>query len=148
ACYAIVRGRVKIQRSTSDGTPRILRIAGAGEVFGEFSMLDGCARSATALAIEECDVLKVSRLQFQEFVSDRSPILWKVIEDLCDKLRRQNEMTESLISRDPSYRLLNALWELGVQHGEETPDGRRIQVRLSMRELAAMVGLERSEASH
>jgi len=49
ALFVIVSGKVKIVRTDEDGREVILSIFGPGEFFGEMSLLDGLARSASVV---------------------------------------------------------------------------------------------------
>src|ERR1700755_367133 len=48
--FALISGTVKISISSVDGRNAILNLIGAGEIFGEMSILDGQPRSADATA--------------------------------------------------------------------------------------------------
>jgi CRP-like cAMP-binding protein len=52
--FIIVTGTVKITRVNDEGKEVILSLLGPGEIFGEMAILDGEARSANALAQENC----------------------------------------------------------------------------------------------
>jgi pSer/pThr/pTyr-binding forkhead associated (FHA) protein len=43
--YMLLKGSVKVTQASDDGHEKILDILGPGEIFGEFAMLDGHARS-------------------------------------------------------------------------------------------------------
>jgi len=50
ALFVIVSGKVKVVRMDEDGREVILSMFGPGEFFGEMSLLDGQARSASVVA--------------------------------------------------------------------------------------------------
>ena len=60
AAYIIERGEVDIS-CLRDGRMVRLGLLGAGEIFGEMALIDDSPRTATARAIEETEVLTVSR---------------------------------------------------------------------------------------
>jgi CRP/FNR family cyclic AMP-dependent transcriptional regulator len=62
--YCIQSGRVKITKRTSSGE-RELRQMGAGESFGEISLLDDRPRSATVTALEPTTAVLVDKSQFK-----------------------------------------------------------------------------------
>ena len=51
AAYLVVAGKVKISQQTGAGPSNVLAILGPGEVFGELSLFDGGAQSASAYAV-------------------------------------------------------------------------------------------------
>jgi CRP/FNR family transcriptional regulator, cyclic AMP receptor protein len=58
----------------------------------------------------------------------------------AERIRCMNEDVLDLSFRDVPYRLLHVLSELVERHGEAGPDGWRIAMPLSARDLASMVG--------
>ena len=65
---AVISGTVKISVSSPDGRSAILNLIGAGETFGEMSVLDGQARSADAIASTNCEIFIIDRREFIPFV--------------------------------------------------------------------------------
>src|SRR5436309_2273573 len=62
--YVIVSGRVKIQTNTAAGEIVHLANRGAGEQFGELSLIDGKPRMADAVTSEKSDLLMLDRTEF------------------------------------------------------------------------------------
>jgi CRP/FNR family cyclic AMP-dependent transcriptional regulator len=138
--HLILSGAVKVYRTSPEGHERILKILGPQEIVGELAMLDGEPRSASVAALDDTRTLSLSRRDFEGFVAERPAFLWKVLESLCDRLRHTNgEMTE-MVFRSVPYRLLYRLAQLCRTHGETSPAGCRIRVKLTTADLAAMVG--------
>lgn len=64
-----------------------LAILGSGEIFGEMAIIDGSRRAATAIAVTDCCVLKVSKTQLNERISDSDPVVRYLISVLLTRLR-------------------------------------------------------------
>jgi serine/threonine-protein kinase len=60
AAYIIAKGRCEAFKTGPDGTERVLRVMGPGEVFGETAILTRAPRTASVRALEEV-TLKVVR---------------------------------------------------------------------------------------
>lgn len=73
--FAIRCGRVRVIRREENGKETTLRILGAGECFGEISLLLGKRREVTVVALENCEILELSKSDFDEFAA-RNP-LWR-----------------------------------------------------------------------
>ena len=58
------KGTIKITRVNDEGKEVILSLLGPGEIFGEMAILDGEARSANALAQENCELIAIQRSEF------------------------------------------------------------------------------------
>lgn len=83
ALFVLVRGRVAVTRN---GRP--LSTLGPGDSLGEMSVLDRVARSATATAEEETEVLRIGSEEFYEILHEQVEIAEGVIRVLCGRLRQ------------------------------------------------------------
>ncbi len=140
ALYLIVSGSVKVHQTTKDGDERILKILNKGAMFGELAMLDGHPRSATVTTLAPTEMLVLSHKGFRNFASERPEVLWRVLEALCERIRSTSASMLDLTFKDPPYRLLSALVQLINTHGEAKPDGTWINLKLTARDLASMIG--------
>lgn len=86
AFYLITVGRVAIER---DGS--VLGAFGAGDFFGEMSLLDSAPRSATIRAIDETHCLMLSSWDFKSLLQRTPSIAVKLLEVLSRRLRVANE---------------------------------------------------------
>jgi CRP-like cAMP-binding protein len=138
--YIVLSGSAKVFQTSEDGKDRILGIVRAGEAVGELAMLEGRPRSATVQTLEDTEVLVLTRKAFEAYAQQNPQVLWKLLQTLCERLRRMGEDVLDLSFRDVPYRLLRVLGELAERHGESVAEGRRITLDLSVKELASMVG--------
>jgi CRP/FNR family cyclic AMP-dependent transcriptional regulator len=146
--YILVKGSVKVARASEDGHEKILDILGPGEIFGELAMLDGHPRSATVTTCERTELASISRNDFRDFVSTRAELLWKVLESLCERVRKTSSDMLELSSREVPYRLLAALSQLAEKHGQVAADGScLIGGSFGINDLVAMVGSSREVVS-
>jgi CRP-like cAMP-binding protein len=86
AFYLILSGRVEILR---DGTS--LGAFGAGDFFGEMSLLDQAPRSATIRALEPTNCLMLSSWDFKSLLEQHPRIAIKLLEVLSRRLRVADE---------------------------------------------------------
>ncbi len=70
--YLIVNGRLRILTTASDGTEHTVAEVSPGEVVGELGFLSGEPRAATAVAIRETHLAKMTMPVFQQ-LSERHP---------------------------------------------------------------------------
>ena len=59
-----------------------MAILGPGSIVGELAMLDGLPRSASVLALRDCELTFVSRAKFEEY-AERRPELYKHLVTLA-----------------------------------------------------------------
>jgi CRP-like cAMP-binding protein len=138
--YVVLSGSAKIYQTSEDGNQRILKILKPGEVVGELAMIEGQLRSASVETLEDSDLLSLTRKDFQAFGNAHPAVLWELLATFAERLRRMNEDVLDMSFRDVPYRVLRVLSQLVERHGESTPDGWRISLPLTVRELSSMVG--------
>jgi CRP/FNR family cyclic AMP-dependent transcriptional regulator len=138
--YAVISGTVKISVSSPDGRNAILNLIGAGEVFGEMSVLDGRVRSADAIANTNCEILVIDRRDFLPFVHSQPALAMKFIELLCGRLRWTSDQVEQIILQDLPGRLASAL--LGLTEKRKLENASRT-IAITQQEISEMVGMTR-----
>ena len=72
AFYIVFRGAVEILKGKPGGATEKLAVRRAGEAFGEMALLNEAPRSATARAVEDTQVMLVSREDFQQLLGGDS----------------------------------------------------------------------------
>jgi CRP-like cAMP-binding protein len=82
ALYLVLDGKVRVHR----GDRQIAEL-GERECFGEMAILDASPRSATVTAVQDTNLLKISREDFQEIMSEKPEIALGIIKVLSHRLR-------------------------------------------------------------
>jgi CRP/FNR family transcriptional regulator/CRP/FNR family cyclic AMP-dependent transcriptional regulator len=145
--YVIQRGKVKICVTTPEGQEVSLAVLGPGECFGELALLDGQPRSADACALEVVTAAAIQRADFIAACLQHPVIAVQTMQVLSQRLRQTDEMVQDLLFLDVHGRVAKKLLELSESHGVRTPDGIRIEMRLTQGDLAAMVGASRESVN-
>jgi CRP/FNR family transcriptional regulator, cyclic AMP receptor protein len=140
---AVLSGRVKITSAGADGKEVVLNIIDPGEVFGEVALLDGKPRTADAVAISPTELLVIDRRDFVPFLESNPRVAIRLLEVLCERLRRTSEQLQDVLFLDLRARLAKTLLRLAKTHGQATAGGHRIDLRLSQSEIGNMTGLTR-----
>lgn len=86
--YIIYKGEVRIHKGET--TFAVLK---ENDFFGELSLLDSDARSATATTITDALLLKIDQEPFYELMESRIEVAKGIIKTLCRRLKAQNEKT-------------------------------------------------------
>lgn len=76
--YLIERGVVEV-RQERDGAQHAMARLGAGELFGEMALSKEYARTATLVAIEDTEVIPITRQQFEASLSGVDPLVRLVL---------------------------------------------------------------------
>ena len=144
---AVLKGCVRISTMSREGKELTLNTIRAGEVFGEISLLDGKPRSAGATAVEETHLLVLERQRFMPMLRGNEDLLLRLLGTLCERLRRTSLALEEIALFDLPARLARVLVKLGQDYGRPGPDGVRIDVRLSQRDLSTLVAASRESVN-
>lgn len=84
--FLVRRGRVAIQINGET-----VEEVGQGGIFGEMALIDHAPRSASALAIEDSEVIPIDERLFIILVQDAPYFALDVMRVLTDRIRRMNE---------------------------------------------------------
>ena len=88
--YIIRSGRVAVIKGDFD-SPTVLGYRGPGEIIGEMALLEDRPRSASVVAIEDLQVLCISRENFQQFLESNSAVGMGILGVLSSRLRAADE---------------------------------------------------------
>lgn len=69
----------------------VLDLIGPGGMFGEIAIIDGSTRSASAIAVEDCEVAPITREGFLTLVQRRPTFALDVMKALARRIRGMNE---------------------------------------------------------
>jgi CRP/FNR family cyclic AMP-dependent transcriptional regulator len=145
--FALISGGVKIVTLSDEGKEVVLAILAPGDVFGELSMIDGRARTATVVAVENSALLVLERSQVIPFLERHPKVAIKMLEGICKRLRMTDELLEDVVFLDLPSRLAKRLLSLAEHYGKNTGQGRRIELKLSQAEIGNMVGTSRESVN-
>ena len=140
---AVVSGRVRIVTYSADGKEVVLNVINPGEVFGEIALIDGGERTADAVAMVATELVVLERRDFLPYLERNPELCIKLLVMMCQRVRATSEQIEDFSFLDLKARLAKRLVALADSHGEAGPVGITIGMRLSQRELGAMMGTSR-----
>jgi CRP/FNR family transcriptional regulator, cyclic AMP receptor protein len=88
--FVVLEGKVDIVKQTTAGTMLIVSL-GKGEFFGEMAVIDGSARSATAItAAAKTRVMRINHARFVYLVSQQPAFALMIMDALSKRLRASN----------------------------------------------------------
>jgi len=89
--YLIVRGAVKVSRSTKFGDETILIMLGPGDIVGELAVLDGRFRSARATCADETLLFSISKTGFEKLLRRDREVCLNLLSELSARIRNSND---------------------------------------------------------
>jgi len=114
--YLIKQGRVEVSKNTDNGKI-ILSYLGAGDTFGEMSMIDDKPRSATVTAAEETIVFELCRDDFFYYLKTEPDFALNFLHSIFERLREANIKIMQLESYTDEGPVLAEI----SGHNEESP---------------------------
>lgn len=109
--FLLHEGRVRLLKRVRMAE-RSLSVLRAGELFGEGAILDGSARTSTAVALSDGVALVLDRAALRHVV-ERHPILAaRILAQLVRRLRDAEDQIEVLMLRDTPSKVVSALLKL------------------------------------
>jgi CRP-like cAMP-binding protein len=141
--FTILEGRIKVTILGDDGREVILSVLGPGDFFGEMALLDNEPRSATAIAVEESELLSLHRNDFQSVLNDNRSITTALIRVLSARLRRANHQISTLALLDVYGRVARVIVDMAREEGKRLRDGRIAFRRATHQEIANRIGTTR-----
>lgn len=98
--YIVRTGRVEIYVETADGERVVLGENERGDVIGELSFLDGGPRTATAIAVEDAQMLSLHRERLLEFIDEHPHAALDLLTVVGRRLRTTHELLRTQVSRN------------------------------------------------
>ena len=147
-CYQVVQGVVKVVITSEQASERIIAILGAGSCLGELSMLDGLPRSASIVAIQECQLLFVTRDAFRKYARQHPEVYEHLTVMLSRRLRETDDLLAATSFLTVKARLARSMLELVKHLGQrKATNAVEIPHRITQSDLAAMAGIARENVS-
>ena len=141
--YLVVDGRLKVLATSVLGDDVVFNVITPGEVIGEVALLTGSPRTATIVAMEPCELIVIDRRDFLAFLRSHAEADFVLLEILALRLKGVSELVEDTQFLNLPLRLAKKLSAFAREHGEETQDGVRINLKMSQEEWGDLVGATR-----
>jgi CRP/FNR family transcriptional regulator len=136
----VVYGRVKVFKTTPSGKDVILEIFGAGDPLGAVAAYDGFPFPASAVAIEDSQVLFVPRQAFFDLLEQHPTMVRGLLSGLTHRLAELASRLAELSGGRVEPRFARLFLKLAHEQGRAERGGVFIPVALSRQELADMTG--------
>ena len=140
--YVVRSGAVRVF-VTSRGVEKTLAVLGAGEFVGEMSILTDQPRTATAVVVEDADLLVVGVRVLEEMIVHNTEIALRLIRKLARRLESADSLIQVLLNRDSKERVIENLKRLAALHGAEK--GAEVRLEADYTAMAEQVGLDETE---
>jgi CRP-like cAMP-binding protein len=138
--YIVSKGKVKITKLSHDGKEIILELISPPDIFGGVAVLRNFPYPANAVAMEDSEVIKISRKNLLRLV-DRFPnLMYCIALQLGDRMKSSYDSLKNIALERVEARIAALLLKLAGKVGVESKEGLLIDMRLTKQDVADMVG--------
>lgn len=136
-CFMVSGGTVEMLRYGADGTERVFKAFGEGQLVAEWAMFMPHGRyPMNARAVGELSVYGVPRDAWQQACASHAPLAMRTLAALSERLYRSVNEVEWLTASTAPQRLAAYLLEESARQG-----GMTIELPISQRQLAGRLGM-------
>ena len=141
--HIIARGKVRLFKTSVNGREQVLSVNVSGESVAEIPVFDGGPYPASAVALEETEIVFISRRDFNAYCLEHPEVPLKVLTVVGARLRNLVGIIEELSFTTIRQRLISTLLKLAQSEGRKTARGIEFQLPASHQELANQLGTVR-----
>lgn len=145
--FVVATGRIRIFKLSPSGREQVLAVEESGSSFAELPVFDGGVYPASASALEDTEVLFISRKDFHAYCREHPEVALKVLAVVGSRLRRLVGIIEDLSFTTVRQRLISFLLRLAQEGGTTARKGVRLELTTTHQDLAAELGTVRELVS-
>ncbi|HVA94000.1 MAG TPA: Crp/Fnr family transcriptional regulator [Candidatus Dormibacteraeota bacterium] len=145
--FLVAKGKIRIFKLSPAGREQVLAVEAPGSSFAELPVFDGGNYPASASALEDSEILFISRKDFQNFCREHPEVALKVIAMVGSRLRRLIGIIEDLSFTTVRQRLIALILRLAQAAGTPSKDGVHVELTKTHQDLAAELGTVRELVS-
>lgn len=139
--YIVMSGKVKVTKISSDGREIIMEVISPCDFFGGFAVLKGFPFPANAVAMEDSEILKLSRKDFLKVIDRFPSVMYSITSNLGERTRGLHETLKNIALERVESRIAALLVKLADRTGDGVNAGETvINMRVTKQDMADMVG--------
>jgi len=137
--FVIQSGRIRLTRVLR-GQETVIAELPAGEFFGEMSIINDKPRTASAVVLEDAQLLVLDPRTFEALIKANTEIAVRMVKKLAARLDAANAQIENLLLGDANSRIAHAL--LQRTHGAPQADDGGVTVVITAAQLAERTNVD------
>jgi len=144
--YIVLRGKVTMYRTTSEGQKRIIYVLTDGTIINEV-IFDGITASICCEAFENTEIISISGVELLKIMENDFEFTKAIINSMSKKIRRLYRQLKNTTVIRVDKKVAAKLWKLSLDYGKEHEEGVAIDLRMTITYLAEMLGHPRETIS-
>lgn len=141
--FFIVSGRVKIGKYGEGGKEITKCVLGPGEVFGELAAVSETKRRDFAQAMEPTILCGLQKDEMKGLLKDRNSFSLFIMNLLGSRVLEVEKRLESMVFKDSRSRIVEFIYDLGVQKGKRVGYEQVVRKFLTHQEIANLTATSR-----
>ena len=137
--HQLVEGKVRWVNLDEEGKDCIHAIVEPGESFGEFPLFDDGPFAATAIAEEDCVIIRLHKPSFLQLIKESNDIAFAFTQLFSKRLRFKLSVIKSFTANCPENRIATLINNLKAE--KKNFCGNCNQLNLTRQQIANMTGL-------
>lgn len=137
--YQVVSGRVRWVSINEESREFIQFMIDKGESFGELPLFDDAPYAATAIADEDCVLMRLHKSNFLQLLKDNPEIHFAFTRLLSERMRFKFLTIREMAYYNPEHRVSTLLGYFKKNNKHTCPKCK--QIRLTRQQIADMTGL-------
>ncbi|WKL47268.1 Crp/Fnr family transcriptional regulator [Flavobacterium pectinovorum] len=138
--YQIVSGEVKMSNYNDDGREFIQGIFYKEQSFGEPPLFLNQNYPANAIAVEDSEILLLSKNNFMKLLEENPSVSIKIIQNLAQRLYYKSVMAAEMSTQEPEHRVLK-LMDHGIAYFNFQKDENGYLINFTRQQIGDLTGL-------
>lgn len=138
--YQILSGEVKMNNYNDDGREFTQGFFNKNQSFGEPPLFLNRVYPANAIAVEDTQVLCISKDNFMKLLNENPSISLKIIENLAQRLHYKSVMAAEISTHEPEHRVLRLI-DYSITYFNFKADSNGHRIDLTRQQIGDLTGL-------
>lgn len=145
--FIVRAGIVKLSKISDEGRELTLHFFTRDNLFGELSVVSEQPHDTVAEAYEDCLLLAIGKDDFNRVLLRNPSLAMKMMRLVGERRQRLENRVENLLFRSAHARLASLFLELSQTFGVRDSRGVIINLKLTHKEIASLIGATRETVS-
>jgi CRP-like cAMP-binding protein len=138
--YQIISGEVKMSNYNDDGREFIQGIFYKNQSFGEPPLFLNQNYPANAIAVEDAEILLLTKSSFMKLLQENANVSIKIIENLAQRLYYKSVMAAEMSTQEPEHRILK-LMDHGIAYFNFKKEENGYLINFTRQQIGDLTGL-------
>jgi CRP/FNR family transcriptional regulator len=138
--YTVLRGKVKIYKTTPSGKEILLALLGPGAPVGAVAVYHGVPFPASAMAFEDAVLISIPAARYFELLQEEHAFVRRLVGAMTHRLMELNQRFPELAGGNVESRFARFFLKLSEQLGRRSQGGVFVPLHFSRQDLADFTG--------